>query len=54
VEQLTDGKYYWVKIKDRWEIARFDYKYSQFQFTGRTIYGVKDVKEIDYKPIEKQ
>ena len=52
MEQLTDGKYYWVKVNDEWQIAKFDYKFSQFQFT-RTIYGVKDVQEIDYKPIER-
>ena len=50
-EKLVDGKYYWVRYDENWRIAEWVEKYEQFQFLGRTIYGLSHMLEIDYNPI---
>ncbi len=52
-DKLIDGKMYWVRYDETWRVARFDEKYKQFQFLGRTIYGLSYILEINYKPIER-
>jgi len=52
-EKLVDGKYYWVRYDEKWRIAEWMEKYEQFQFHGRTVYGLSHMLEIDYKPIER-
>jgi len=53
-DRLEDGKLYWVRYDEVWRIAEYIEKYKQFQFIGRTIYGLSNILEIDYKPITKE
>jgi len=53
-DRLENGKLYWVRYDKVWRIAEYVEKYEQFQFIGRTIYGLSNILEIDYKPITKE
>jgi hypothetical protein len=53
-DRLEDNKLYWVRYDETWRIAKWVEAYRQFQFIGRTIYGLSDILEIDYKPIERK
>jgi len=44
---------YWVRYDDEWRVGRYDEKYKQFYFIGRTIYGLSSIIEIDYDPIKR-
>lgn len=52
--KLEDNKYYWVRYDETWRIAKWIEKYEQFQFIGRTIYGLTNILEIDYKLVVKE
>lgn len=53
-EKLVDGKCYWVRYDETWQIARYVERYKQFQFLGRTVYGLPNILEINYNPIERK
>ena len=55
-KELVDGKLYWVRhvdSGDEWHIGRYNEKFQQFQFIGRTIYDMPTIVEIDYNIVEK-
>ena len=54
VDKLENGKHYWVRYDKTWRIAEWCDQYQQFEFIGRTVYGLSSMLEIDYKPIVRE
>ena len=53
-ETLINGKLYWIKIKGKWEISRYDEKYKMFELIGRAVYDLPNIQEIDYTPVKEK
>jgi hypothetical protein len=54
LSNIKDGCYYWIKYDNTWAIGRYQEKFKQFLLTGRTVYDIPNIQDIDPVPITRK